>query len=206
MTNKISPFGHETQKYWDLRYDLFSKFDQGIKVDKEGLFSVKPEKEAEKIAEKIKGNIVLDAFGGLGGSAIAFAKAGKNVLCIEKSLDRLILAKNNARVYGVIDKIEFIHGDCTKLFNKLSYDAVYFDPPWGGINYHKKDRFGLVDFEPNGKELFKNSIDKKLFTAITVPNNFDYNEIIRYQFDFEVYFSKTNLRTLFSTIFIDFGK
>jgi hypothetical protein len=40
------------EKYWDQRYRLFSKFDQGIVLDKESWFSVTPESIAKHIARR----------------------------------------------------------------------------------------------------------------------------------------------------------
>jgi len=52
---------------------------------------------------------VLDAFGCVSGNSIAFAQFCKSVYMIEINKDRLEMAKNNATIYGVKDKIIFIH-------------------------------------------------------------------------------------------------
>ena len=44
----------ELKKYWFQRYRLFTKFDQGIWMDKEGWFSATPEKIAKHIAERCR--------------------------------------------------------------------------------------------------------------------------------------------------------
>ncbi|NXG58565.1 TGS1 synthase, partial [Hemiprocne comata] len=76
----------ELAKYWAQRYRLFSRFDEGIKLDREGWFSVTPEKIAEHIATRVSQSfncdIIVDAFCGVGGNAIQFAltsKRGKQV-------------------------------------------------------------------------------------------------------------------------------
>lgn len=62
-------------KYWFQRYDLFSKYDVGIKLDEEGWFSVTPEEIAASQARRFAGaGVVIDAFAGVGGNAIQFAK------------------------------------------------------------------------------------------------------------------------------------
>ncbi|XP_044280020.1 trimethylguanosine synthase isoform X4 [Varanus komodoensis] len=80
----------ELAKYWAQRYRLFSRFDEGIQLDREGWFSVTPEKIAEHIAERVKQSfkydIIVDAFCGVGGNAIQFALASK-------------------RAYGLLQKI-----------------------------------------------------------------------------------------------------
>lgn len=60
-------------KYWYKRFSLFSLFDQGVKLDKESWFSVTPEKVAAHTAERLKCDIVIDAFCGCGGNTIQFA-------------------------------------------------------------------------------------------------------------------------------------
>jgi len=42
----------DTHKYWKQRYKLFSRFDKGIQMDREGWFSVTPERIAHHIANR----------------------------------------------------------------------------------------------------------------------------------------------------------
>lgn len=67
----ISPL---LQKYWFQRYNLFSRYDEGIELDEEGWYSVTPEDIAIKQAEKCRGRTVIDCFAGVGGNAIQFAR------------------------------------------------------------------------------------------------------------------------------------
>lgn len=60
-------------KFWYKRYSLFSRFDQGIKLDQESWFSVTPEKVAEHLAERCRCDLIIDGFCGAGGNAIQFA-------------------------------------------------------------------------------------------------------------------------------------
>ena len=53
----------------------------------------------------------MDAFAGVGGNAIQFALTCDRVIAVELSAQRLAIAKHNAEVYGVADKIHFICGD-----------------------------------------------------------------------------------------------
>ncbi|KAF3571363.1 hypothetical protein F2Q69_00059838 [Brassica cretica] len=45
-------------KYWLQRYDLFSRYDEGIQMDEEGWYSVTPEKIAVKQAERCRGKVI----------------------------------------------------------------------------------------------------------------------------------------------------
>jgi RNA cap guanine-N2 methyltransferase len=42
------------------------------------------------------------------------------------------MAKRNAEVYGVTDKIVFVLGDIFDLAPMLRVDVVFLSPPWGG--------------------------------------------------------------------------
>ena len=61
-------------KYWCQRYILFSRYDDGIKMDEEGWFSVTPEPIARHQALRCSGGILVDCFTGVGGNAIQFAQ------------------------------------------------------------------------------------------------------------------------------------
>ncbi|VDK31951.1 unnamed protein product [Gongylonema pulchrum] len=66
-------------KYYHQRFRLFSKLNKGILMDREGWYSVTPEKIAAHIADRvvIKENaVILDAFAGVGGNSIQFARKG----------------------------------------------------------------------------------------------------------------------------------
>ena len=73
MVEAISP---DLIRYWLARYTLFSRFDDGIMLDGQGLFSVTPEaiarNQAARCAKSGHGT-VIDAFTGAGGNAIQFA-------------------------------------------------------------------------------------------------------------------------------------
>jgi trimethylguanosine synthase len=83
--------------------------------------------------------VLIDAFAGVGGNAIAFARSGrwKRVYAIEKDPKVLACAKHNAKVYGVQDLISWYEGDCFEILPKdladLAECAVIFaSPPWWG--------------------------------------------------------------------------
>ena len=69
------------KKFWHQRYRLFSKYDEGIQIEsEESWYSVTPEKIAEHLAERCRGDIVVDGFCGVGGNSIQFAKTCMQVL------------------------------------------------------------------------------------------------------------------------------
>ncbi|MEK7648374.1 MAG: RsmD family RNA methyltransferase [Patescibacteria group bacterium] len=179
------PFGEKFQKYWDKRYQLFSKFDEGIQVDEQALFSITPEQHAIDHAKRLKGKIVLDALGCVGGNAIAFAQYCKKVYMIELDENRIKMAENNARVYGVSNKIEFIHGDYFDEAPKIEADVVYLDPPWGGPDYIGLKKFKLDNFSPNGHDILELAFKHFPQVVMRIPRNFDPKELKQLKHEFE---------------------
>eukprot|EP01135_Chromosphaera_perkinsii_P010194 Nk52_evm60s2039 gene=Nk52_evmTU60s2039 len=143
------------EKYWFQRYRLFSKFDEGILIlDEEGWFSVTPELIAKHIAQRCKGKVIVDAFCGVGGNAIQFALVCEKVIAIDISIQKIQCAKNNARVYGVEDKIVFMVGDFMKIAPFLKGDCVFLSPPWGGPEYLNSPTFSIEDMPIKGKDIY----------------------------------------------------
>ncbi|KAJ2655953.1 Trimethylguanosine synthase [Coemansia sp. RSA 1200] len=146
----------ELKKYWRSRHNFFWRFDEGIQIDEEGWYSVTPEIIAEDTAVRIAqlyndrrkkadyGRIcVIDAFCGVGGNTIKLAEWCEHVIAIEIDPQRLEMARNNAEVYGVAERIEFILGDFYQLAPTLKADVVFMSPPWGGPEYTGASVFDL---------------------------------------------------------------
>ena len=136
----------EISKYWHQRYNIFSKYDEGIWMTDDAWFGVTPEPVANKIAEHIatkseSKNVLIDAFAGAGGNTIAFARSGhwNQIFAVEKDPKVLACARHNAKVYGVENKIWWIEGDVferlnrrLKWFKKAQNAVIFGSPPWGG--------------------------------------------------------------------------
>ena len=58
-------------------------------------------------AQRCACGVLLDPFAGVGGNAIQFARTCGRVLASDSSSPRLRLARHNAGVYGVRDRVEF---------------------------------------------------------------------------------------------------
>ena len=67
---------------------------------------------------------------------------------------KIDLARNNAEIYGVVDKIEFICGDFLQLASSLKADIVFLSPPWGGPDYTTAEIFDISTMmSPDGYPL-----------------------------------------------------
>ena len=108
-------------------------------LDDEGRFSLTPEAVADRQAAWLAHELVVDAFCGCGGNAIAFARAGARVVAIDRDRVRLALARRNARALGVDDRITFLCGDARELLaGQPTGAAVFLDPPWGGEHWDRE--------------------------------------------------------------------
>ncbi|KAJ6624914.1 Tgs1 protein [Mycena sp. CBHHK59/15] len=135
------------QKYFAQRTRFLSLYSSppGCLLDEEGWYSITPELVADQIAERCRCDTVLDAFCGVGGNAIAFAKTCERVIALDISPTRLALARHNAQIYGVADRIEFILTDYISFANsylsicpttsRRKIDVIFLSPPWGGPGY-----------------------------------------------------------------------
>ncbi|KIL54717.1 hypothetical protein M378DRAFT_92026 [Amanita muscaria Koide BX008] len=147
--------GH-LQKYFNQRTSYFSLYSTppGCLLDEEGWYSITPEVIASHIAERCRCDTIVDAFCGVGGNTIAFAQTCQRVIAIDNNPTRLSLARHNAQIYGVADRIEFILADYISFAKSYTasqqqhsspsssnsnltrkIDVVFLSPPWGGPSY-----------------------------------------------------------------------
>jgi trimethylguanosine synthase len=147
-------------KFFRRRYSLFSRFDEGTVLDYESWFSVTPEVLAKHTASRLQCDVVFDCFCGAGGSAIQLAERCEYVFACEIDPAKVELARHNAAVYGVSDRIEFCVGDVRRALAGFSragphgqrrsdaVDVVYLAPPWGGPAYTQQGEFDLCRAAP----------------------------------------------------------
>ncbi len=127
-------------KHWEQRFRYFSRFNEGIQVDFEGLYSITPEAIAEHVAKRVArsgARVVFDAFCGCGGNAIAFAKYCDVVLSVDIDPMKIACARQNARVYGIAHKIDFFVGDSASVLSHLSKSGIAIDGAARTILQHR---------------------------------------------------------------------
>ncbi|XP_060866014.1 trimethylguanosine synthase-like [Metopolophium dirhodum] len=91
---------------------------------------------AEK-CDRVK--VAVDPFCGAGGNIIQLARMFDKVIAVDIDVDKIVMAKQNAAIYGVLEKIDFVVGDFFKLENQIKGDVIVTSPPWGGPEYNKMD-------------------------------------------------------------------
>jgi trimethylguanosine synthase len=56
------------------------------------------------------------------------------VIAIDIDAARISIAKHNAKIYGVEERIEFIVGDAVDILPHLKVDVIFLSPPWVHIS------------------------------------------------------------------------
>ena len=178
-------------KYFAQRYRLFSLYDRGVRLDATAWFSVTLERialhQAHRIALAFATShpplTVIDAFAGVGGNAIAFARHPRvgRVIAVECDGVRMEMARHNAEVYGVGDKVEWVEGRWEEVRARLMGDVVFLAPPWGGVGYSERYHVSEVDVEGGGAALVEGcrevvGVDGAV--ALNLPRNVDEAEVV----------------------------
>jgi len=150
-----------------------------MSLDAEALYSLVVESVALRTADLTPGTHVVDAFCGAGGSAIGFARRGKRVTAIDLRPDRLVMARHNATLFGVADRIEFMAGDALSLLPTIAADSIFLAPPWGGPEYARRPRFTMDCFTPSGRAILEAASRPDMALVMQVPRTFELEEFRR---------------------------
>lgn len=139
----------------------------GVRLDDGSRIYLTPEALALALARPYAGRRVVDATCGAGGNAIGFARAGCEVVAVDRNARMLELARHNARIYGVVDRIRFVHGRAETL--DLKGDVLFLDPPWG-TDWNRER--GTLDDLPELAGLLRLAANFEE-TLVKVPPSFD---------------------------------
>ncbi|KAJ3161748.1 Trimethylguanosine synthase [Geranomyces michiganensis] len=162
------------RKYWLQRYNLFSRFDEGVMLDEGGWEPYRWTHFAGYAAFHF-------SRAPAGGNSIQFAMTCKKVIAIDIDPVKLRCARHNAHLYGVADKIEFVLGDALEVLARkdLRADAVFLSPPWGGPSYLKADVYDFYTMLPlDGATLFAHACAISRNVCLYMPRNSDRDQLI----------------------------
>lgn len=96
---------------------------------------------------------------GCGGNVIQMALVFPEVLGIEISARRCGMAAQNAAVYGVQARTNFLCCDFFAAAPRLMADAIFVSPPWGGPMYGLCDTFDVLDSMIDGQRSIRELLD-----------------------------------------------
>lgn len=105
------------------------------------------------------------------------------VIAIDNDPKKIEMAKHNAELYGIADRIEFIIGDFFALAPTLKADVVFLSPPWGGTDLMSLDEYKLSHLMPeNGGGEHILSLARQITSniAIYLPKNTNIFDVCNY--------------------------
>lgn len=127
--------------------------------------------------------LIMDAFCGPGGNTIQFAKyapPGGLVFAFDIDPNKIQMAKHNASIYGVQNRIEFILGDSLCISKRFRVDAVFLSPPWGGPEYIQSDTYDLSSVQPiPGDMMYRQFRELTNNIALLLPRNVDQSQVVQ---------------------------
>jgi trimethylguanosine synthase len=143
-------------KYWAQRKRFFQKFDDGVQLDKESWYSVTPEKIARHLGFRMStffktqnggksesnGAVILDAFCGCGGNAIGFASQENIslVICVDIDRNKLRMAANNAKIYGIDPKkMRFVVANAIDVIESYSNGDLHSEDKKSSITCEEQE-------------------------------------------------------------------
>ncbi len=152
-----------------------------LKLTKESKYSVTPWQEASFITNNIitffnsKDITITDATANVGGNSIDFYNNEIEVVnSVEIDPKTCEFLKNNLKVYGYEINTVFCN-NYVDIYKTLNQDCVFFDPPWGGPDYIKKDNLDLFLGDVNVVDIIKNLFDmgKTKLVVLKAPINYN---------------------------------
>lgn len=136
--------------------------------------------------------VLIDAFAGVGGNTIAFARSGrwKRVYAIEKDPASVRCLQHNAEIYGVAHKIMCFQGDVFEVLRSTSqlkalapFTTIFASPPWGGPDYTTNGVFDLTTMEPyplsDIHEAFSALVDSCVYYLPRTSNTKHLSEVVK---------------------------
>ncbi len=138
------------------------------------------EKISSHIAKRFNEEFKIADLGcGIASNSIFIAKKCKSVVAVEKDESTFLCAKENAIVYGVDKKVEFINSDVYDYINSerfIEVDAVFIDPARNRDNKNKTR--SILNSEPKILEILPKIFKQTKNVAIKISPAFDWQEIL----------------------------
>lgn len=113
---------------------------------------------------------ITDATGNIGGNTISFAKSFARVVSVEINEDISKFLRNNVNVYN-LENVTVINDDFNNL--TLNQDALFIDPPWGGLSYKNQLKVRLMLGKYTLEEVCNKVDPSTKLIALKLPFNYD---------------------------------
>ena len=154
-----------------------------IQLDDVALYSVTDMRTADEISDYISqldglnrpNLIITDATACAGGNTSSFSRKFNRVHAIEINEIRYKMLVNNLKLLEC-NNVDCYHDNYLNLLSKLSQDAVFIDPPWGGPSYKDQDQVELFLGEIPLDQICESLKQRTKYVVIKAPPNLNYDK------------------------------
>lgn len=163
-----------------------------------------PDKQASQILNILKKytspmDTIVDANAGMGGNSIYFCRYYDFVYCIDIESTAIVYLEHNLKQF---DNKYIINHNCLDILKIINYNIIFFDPPWGGVNYKYKNNINLYLDNKNILDIINNLYNYKnlKFICLKAPFNFNDNFITKWVYETYNIYKSDNITVLFKFI------
>ena len=171
------------EKYFDTEECLDMK---QLCLTKESIYSMSKPFVSNQIAELIikqlqrrninpKHCVLTDSTANVGGDTLTLSKYFKKINSVEVDKNNYTALCRNIKAFGR-KNIHTIRDSYENVYDKLTQDIVYADPPWGGLYYNKVNQQMLYLGSMSMVDIFV-KCNAKMF-VYKLPINFNFSEFI----------------------------
>lgn len=150
-----------------------------LRISNIGLYSIATPKLSKKITDIIKDDssddiVITDALSNMGGMTLGFSKTFKSVNACEIIPLHCDILKNNLKVYKR-KNVSIFCDDYMNIMLNLEQDIIFFDPPWGGLDFKKKKQISLEINNVNICCIINLLLEKKSAKIIYLLTPYNFN-------------------------------
>jgi predicted RNA methylase len=130
---------------------------------------------------------ITDAMACVGGDTLTFSKTFKSVNACEIDKTRFDYLKHNMELFDC-KNINYINDNYLNIYQKLTQDVIYIDPPWGGPEYKKKKEIKIKFGDKKLEDICDEIVEKKLckLLVLKLPYNYDLTDLKWHQLNMVV--------------------
>lgn len=200
------------------------KILEKLLLTQESLYSSTPIKHSELIRDiifcffeedQIPELTIVDATACIGCGILAMITYVKNIKTVEiNELHARIIRHNTQLLYPKYDNIDVINDNFLSVKEEVlnGSNVMIIDPPWGGMDYHKKRNIRLYLESESGhkvelKDILLSCLDKTDLVVVRIPFNYDYSRITTLDVDYKIPFkfykqTRDGLRVMYHIFFL----
>lgn len=175
-----------------LRSTNVAEFSVTLQQNKDALrqiFELIPDRES-----------VFEGFACIGSDTSLLLSMFKNVTSVELDPTNFDVLRHNMRIVlksgDDRDRLSLLNEDVLEAVSKTESNAVYFDPPWGGVNYDRRRPTIAIGGVPLG-ELVARVPPETKHVVLKLPRNYDLDKIAPATGPFDLRVAKTEQAMVF---------